>query len=90
MGLAEGWYSQQDNDQKHIAHVVKERLLYDVPFQLYSPTQSADLNPIEYLWYELDRHIRKRTIKNKRDLKNALLQEWGPISKLTQKNLFSQ
>lgn len=50
MGLAEGWYSQQDNDQKHIAHVVKERLLYDVPFQLYSPTQSADLNPIQYLW----------------------------------------
>lgn len=80
LGLTAGWYFQQDNDPKHTAGVVKEWLLYNVPHQLHSPPQSPDLNPIENLWDELDRRIRKRTIKNKQDLKNALLEEWNLIS----------
>lgn len=51
-----------------------------MPHQLHSPPQSPDMNPIENLWDELDRRVRKRTIKNKQDLKNALLEEWDLIS----------
>lgn len=90
MCLSSNWFLQQDNDLKHIAHIVKEWLLYNVPKQLHSPSQSLDINPIENLWDELDRCVRKNKISNKRGLKRASLEEWNKISAdVTGKLVFS-
>lgn len=90
LGLSENWYFQQDNDPKHTSEVVKLWLLYNVPKQLHSPPQSPDLNPIEHLWDELERRIRKRVIRNKNDLKTALTEEWNKIlPDVTKKLVFS-
>ena len=47
------------------------------------PSQSPDLNPIEHLWDELERRIRKRNplLKNKSKLIAALQEEWEQIPK---------
>ena len=45
------------------------------------PPQSPDLNPIENLWDELERRVRKRENipRNKNDLFAALEEEWYQI-----------
>ena len=42
------------------------------------PAQSPDLNPIEHLYYELERRLRARTIRptSVPDLTTALVNEW--------------
>lgn len=40
LGLAEDFWSQQDNELKHTAHKVKLWLLYNTKNQLHSPPQS--------------------------------------------------
>lgn len=79
LGLGKSFIFQQDNDPKHTAHIIKEYLIYNVAKQLHAPPQSPDLNPIEHLWDELERRIRKYPITNKNDLKNRLNEEWGNI-----------
>jgi transposase len=51
--------------------------------------QSPDLNPIEHLWDELERRIRGRgsNIKNIKDLKNLLIDEWNGIQLPVVRNL---
>lgn len=88
LGLSGAWYFQQDNDPRHTSHIVKEWLLYNVPKQLHSPPQSPDLNPIEHLWDELERRIRKKRYSNKQELKDALEREWNRITAETTKILW--
>lgn len=87
LGLQQSWIFQQDNDPKHTAKVVKEWLLYNVPKQLNHPPQSPDLNPIENLWEEMKRKLRKRHIQNKATLKECLLEEWSNIEPSTTRRL---
>lgn len=72
LSLGNDFIFQQDNDPKHTSLIVKEWLLYNVPKQLHSPPQSPDLNPIEHLWEELERRIRKHSITSKASLKARL------------------
>lgn len=37
------------------------------------------MNPIEHLWYEIGRKIRT-CVRNKQQLKNAILTEWNAIN----------
>ena len=57
---------QHDNDPKHTAHIVKNYLRNQQIEMLEWPPQSPDLNPVEYLWAELNRKLNKRTCKKKR------------------------
>ena len=43
------------------------------------PPQSPDLNPIELLWDELDRRVRKVCPTSTQHLWNILQQEWNNI-----------
>ena len=79
LGLQSDYYFQQDNDPKHTAHNVRCWILYKTHHFLKTPLQSPDLNPIEHLWDELERRIRKHHISSKNQLKQLLLQEWNNI-----------
>lgn len=46
-----------------------------MPKELHTPPQFPDINPIEHLWNELGRKIRKHTLKNKEQLRNTLEME---------------
>jgi transposase len=47
------------------------------------PAKSLDLNPIENVWDLLDRRVRARAVppRNIWELADALVEEWGNISK---------
>lgn len=78
------WYFQQDNDPKHKSKHVSDFMKLMKIELLEWPSQSADLNPIEHLWEELDRRVRCRNYSNKDDLYEALCNEWSriPIDRL--------
>jgi transposase len=73
--LRSSFIFQQDNDPKHTSKFVKEWLIHNVPKQLHTPPQSPDMNPIENLWDEIRRKIRTHNVRNKQQLKNAILTE---------------
>ena len=67
---------QQDNARPHVARVCQDNIA-PLAWQPYSP----DLTPIEHMWDELDRRVRKRrnppaTLAH---LRNALIDEWNNI-----------
>lgn len=87
LGLQGSYIFQQDNDPKHTAANTRLWLLYNTPKQLKTPPQSPDINPIEHLWKILDDEIRKRHISNKKELKEALKEEWDKIPSSVTANL---
>lgn len=80
LGIESNFKFYQDNDPKHTAHDVKSYLLYNCPKVIKTPAQSPDLNAIEHLWDELGRRIQDRLCTSKKQLENALLEEWNKIS----------
>lgn len=71
---------QQDNDPKHTADLNKTWLIWNVPKQLKTPPQSADLNPIEHLWAFLKPRVHSRNPSSKEELKKVVTEEWCKIS----------
>ena len=72
---------QHDNARPHVARVCQDFLannnIVPVDWLPYSP----DLSPIEHLWDELDRRVRRRrnTPTTLEQLQTALLEEWENI-----------
>ena len=86
LGLEKTLIFQHDNDPKHTAVTVKDWLKGKRIETLKWPPFSPDLNPIEHMWDELERRMKKHHPKNKEELKKALLQEWNGIgTDVTQK-----
>ena len=50
---------QQDNGRPHVARVCQDFLANNNIAPLAWPTYSPDLTPIEHMWDELDRRVRK-------------------------------
>ena len=85
-----GYLFQDDNAPVHTAKNVKKWIeTKKVKILENWPSQSPDLNPIEHLWSELERRIRKRPnpAKNVRELECALHEEWNQIPNNTLINL---
>lgn len=72
---------QHDNDPKHTAHYVVEWLRAQKFELIGHPPQSPDLNPIEHLWNEVDRRLRrsKRKPTSKSDLWEKIQEIWYDI-----------
>ena len=70
---------QHDNARPHVTRVCQDFLAINniVPLIPYSP----DFSPIEHLWDELDRRVRRRrnTPTTLGQLQTALLEEWENI-----------
>ena len=72
---------QQDSARPHVARVCQDFLANNNIAPLAWPPYSPDLTPIEHMWDELDRRVRKRrnpptTLAR---LRNALIDEWNNI-----------
>ena len=67
------------NDPKHtsglVKHCLKQKRIQTLPWPFFSP----DLNPIENLWDELERRVKKHQSKNLQEIELQLTQEWNNI-----------
>ncbi|CAF1541910.1 unnamed protein product [Rotaria magnacalcarata] len=81
LGLSNDFIFQHDNDPKHRAVFVNDWLKKKQIQVLKWPSFSPDLNPIEHLWDELERRMKKHQPKNKDELKRYLLHEWAGIGR---------
>ncbi|KAL1447109.1 hypothetical protein WDU94_001930, partial [Cyamophila willieti] len=73
------WIFQQDNDPKHKSKHIQGMMKSSQINCLEWPSQSADLNPIEHLWEELDRRVRGRQYSNQEQFYEVLKEEWNNI-----------
>ena len=78
---------QQDNDPKHTAHTIREWFVKNKVEKLDWPAQSPDLNPIEHLWDELERRMKGKNPRNKKELWTMMQNEWGKIGRDITANL---
>ena len=72
---------QQDNARPHVARVCQDFLANNNIAPLAWPPYSPVLTPIEHMWDELDRRVRKHRIPpaTLAHLRNALIDEWNNI-----------
>lgn len=80
MNIADQFIFMQDNDPKHTAGVTK-RFFENTAINLLDwPPQSADLNPIENLWSELDSKVPPRGRTNRDLFYQNLQTAWNGLS----------
>ena len=72
---------QQDIARPHVAQVCQNFLANNNIAPLAWPPYSPDLTPIEHMWDELDRRVRKcrNPPATLSQLRNALIDEWNNI-----------
>lgn len=69
----------QDNATSHTARRVRQFFQAENITVLNHPANSPDLNPIEHIWDNLGRRLRRYDIQNLRQLENLLRREWDAI-----------
>ena len=87
LNLGRNWVLQHDNDPKQRAHIVTKWLDEKGVERLKWPSFSPNLNPIEYIWDEVERRMRKEKAKNEFELKQTLLKVWYNIGNDVTKKL---
>ena len=72
---------QHDNARPHTARITTDFLANNNITVLPWPSKSPDLNPIEHLWDQLDKRLRRRQLQSQTRLQlvNALRDEWRRI-----------
>ena len=87
LNMAKDWWFQHDNDPKHTARIVTNWLDQKRIQRLEWPSFSPDMNPIEHLWDEVERRMKKEQPKNEKDLQECLTRVWNGIEKPVLKKL---
>ncbi len=72
---------QMDNDPKHTAKATKEFLKGKKWTVMQWPSQSPDLNPIEYAFHLLKTKLKGKCPKNKQELKTVAVEAWQSITR---------
>lgn len=92
--IGENFIFRHDNDPKHTAALCKNYLQTLQTDNILSvmtwPPQSPDLNPIELLWDELDRRVRKASPTSKNALWESLQREWTQLDGETLSKLINR
>ena len=83
LSMNKDWIFQHGNDPKHPATIVTNWLNLKHIECLKWPSFSPDMNPIEHLWNEVERRMKKDQPKNEKELKEALSRVWNGIEKRT-------
>lgn len=85
---------QEDNDPKHSSALCRNYLQglerKNVCKRMIWPAQSPDLSPIEFLWDELDRQVRKTAATNEKNFWLRLQQAWVNIPHETLQKLVNR
>ena len=76
-GFSDGFTFMHDNDSKHTSALVKDWLVKQHVKAIPWPSYLSDLNPVEYLWDELERRLKKRRPKTRQELRSLLIEEWN-------------
>ena len=71
---------QQDTDPKHTSKLCKNYLGKKQSVGILSVMEWPDLNPIELLWEQLDRMVRKKCPSSQSNLSEVLQEAWGKMS----------
>lgn len=87
MKIDKNWLFQQDNDPKHRSAIVTSWLNGNQVGRLQWPSSSPDMNPIEHLWDEVERRLKKQQPKTITELKEALIRVWNNIEQPVLKKL---
>ena len=87
LDMSDDWIFQHDNDPKHRAAIVANWLNRNGLERLHWPSFSPDLNPIEHLWDEVERQLKKKQPKSRNELKESLIEVWYGIELPTLKKL---
>lgn len=87
LGMDHQWIFQHDNDPKHTAGIVTNWLNRKQVKRLKWPPFSPDLNPIEHLWDEVERRMKKEQPRNVKDLRECLTRVWNGIEVAVLKKL---
>jgi len=70
------WIFQHDNDPKHTASIAANWLNRKQVERLKWSPFRPDMNPIERLWDEIERRMKKEQPKNEKELKETLIRAW--------------
>ena len=75
---------QQDNVRPHTARLTRQHLQQHNVTVMNWPWRSPDLSPIEHIWDELKRNIRKNhNPQSLRELRQAIEREWDNLPEQT-------
>ena len=81
MNMRRNFVLQMDNDPKHTSKRARQTCQKHHWNLLPHPPQSPDLNPIEHLWDELDRRVKKPDRINLGIFRSKLFEEWEKLPK---------
>ena len=73
LSLTNEWIFRHDDDPKHRAGLVTSWLDGNKINRINWPSFSPDLKPIEHLWDEIERRMKKTSPRNETGLKECLM-----------------